>query len=164
MVKLLLAKDGVDPNSKDNCGRTLLSWAAGMGHEALMKTLLAKAVVDPDSRDMFGRTPLSWAVRRGNSNVVKLLLQNHEENGINIRDENVDITTPPTADHRGRIICDICISSIPNVDIHYHCGICSDGDFDICQECFASRAFCLDQSHKLIKLMVKDGTLVGVPD
>ena len=52
MVKLLLAKDGVDPDSKDSdYGRTPLSWAAGSGHEAVVRLLLAKDGVDPDSKD-----------------------------------------------------------------------------------------------------------------
>ena len=74
MVKLLLAKDGVDPDSKDSVGRTPLWWAAENGHEAVVKLLLAKDGVDPDSKDSFGRTPLSWAAANGHEAVVKLLL------------------------------------------------------------------------------------------
>jgi ankyrin repeat protein len=39
VVKLLLAQDGVDPDSKDKYGRTPLWWAAGNGHEAVVKLL-----------------------------------------------------------------------------------------------------------------------------
>jgi ankyrin repeat protein len=39
VVKLLLEKDGVDLDSKDEDGRTPLSWAAKNGHEAVMKLL-----------------------------------------------------------------------------------------------------------------------------
>jgi ankyrin repeat protein len=39
VVKLLLAQDGVDPDSKDTSGRTPLSWAAENGHEAVVKLL-----------------------------------------------------------------------------------------------------------------------------
>ena len=60
---------------------------------------------------------LSLASRRGNSNVVKLLLGNYEENGIVIRDEDVNIATP-AADHPSCVTCNICISSIPDIDIH----------------------------------------------
>src|SRR5947199_3234073 len=73
--KLLLAKDGVGPDSKDEYGRTPLSWAARNGHEAVVKLLLAKDGVEPDSKDTeYGRTPLSWAARNGHEAVVKLLL------------------------------------------------------------------------------------------
>lgn len=42
MVELLLVKDGVDSDSKDNKGRTRLSWAAWSGYGVVVKMLLAK--------------------------------------------------------------------------------------------------------------------------
>ena len=73
-MKLLLGKDGVDPDSKDTRSRTPLSWAAGNGHEAVVKLLLAKDGVDPDSKDSnYNLTPLSWAVARGRVAVMNLL-------------------------------------------------------------------------------------------
>ena len=52
VVKLLLEKEGVEPDSKDNeYGQTPLSWAAENGHEAVVKLLLEKDGVDPDSKD-----------------------------------------------------------------------------------------------------------------
>lgn len=56
VVKLLLAKDGVDPDFKDEQNRTPLSWAARNGYEAVVSLLLAKAGVDPDSKDEYNAT------------------------------------------------------------------------------------------------------------
>ncbi|KAJ0125711.1 Peptidase M20 domain-containing protein 2, partial [Fusarium oxysporum f. sp. albedinis] len=42
VVKLLLAKEGVDPESKDNNGCTPLSRAALHGNDTVVKLLLAK--------------------------------------------------------------------------------------------------------------------------
>jgi len=54
-------------------GRTLLSFAAGEGHEDIVKLLLKS--VDPDLKDgKDGRTPLSWAANYGHEAIVKLLL------------------------------------------------------------------------------------------
>jgi ankyrin repeat protein len=76
VVRLLLAKDGVDPDSKDSeYARTPLSLAAESGHEAVVRLLLANDGVDPDSKDSdYGRAPLSWAARSGHGAVVQLLL------------------------------------------------------------------------------------------
>jgi hypothetical protein len=57
-----LLKSGMAADSKDSYGRTPLSWAAGNGHEAVVKLLLAKDRVDPECKDSSGRTPLSWAL------------------------------------------------------------------------------------------------------
>jgi len=127
-----------------------------------VKLLLANDVVIPDSKDKFGQTPLSWAARRGYSNVVKLITEKYDENSLAIRDEDVDIRTPPAADQDSHIYCHICVSWILNVSIHYHCGTCSQGGFDICQECIASGAFCLLDSHKLMKRMVEYGNFMEV--
>ncbi|KAI9861740.1 MAG: hypothetical protein M1813_005089 [Trichoglossum hirsutum] len=75
VVKLLLATEKIDPDSKDNNGQTPLSQAARNGHEAVVKLLLATEKIDPDSKDNNdGWTPLSQAARNGHEAVVKLLL------------------------------------------------------------------------------------------
>jgi ankyrin repeat protein len=61
----LLVEKGADVDSKDSSGRTPLSWAAGQGHEAVVRLLLATGGVDPDSKDGLGQTPLSWAAGQG---------------------------------------------------------------------------------------------------
>lgn len=97
---------------------------------------------------------------------MKLLLENYEENGVAIRNEDVNIAISTAADHPSCVICHICISSIPDIDIHYNCGICSDGDFYICQDCIRLELFVwiIHHSHKLVKCKIKDGTVVEVPD
>jgi ankyrin repeat protein len=164
VVRLLLAKDGVNPDSKDEHSRTPLWYAAANEHEAVVRLLLAKGGVDLDSKDSSGWTPLSRAVKKGNPNVVKLLFEKYGKKGIAIREEDLAIATPPVAYQESRIFCDICISNIPDVDIHHHCRICDNGDFDICQECIVSGAFCLDYSHKLVRRIVREDSLVEVPD
>ena len=69
---MLLAKGGVDPDYKDNSGRTPVSWAAGSRHEAVVEMLLAKDAVDPDSKDSDDWTPLSWSTWSGYEVVIEL--------------------------------------------------------------------------------------------
>ena len=92
VVKLLLAKDDVDLDSRnDRFGRTPLSWAAENGHKEVVELLLAKHGVDPDSRDSDGRTPLLWAAQYGHKEVVKLLLAKY---GVNPDSKDSDGRTP----------------------------------------------------------------------
>jgi ankyrin repeat protein len=73
-VELLLARDDVDPDSKDSTDQTPLLWAAENGHEAVVKLLLASDGVNPDSKNSMGQTPLMRAAEKGHKGVVELLL------------------------------------------------------------------------------------------
>jgi ankyrin repeat protein len=53
--------------------RTPLYWAAGGGHEAVVRLLVERDDVEADSKDGSGRTPLSRAAGQGHEVVVKLL-------------------------------------------------------------------------------------------
>jgi len=75
MARLLLAKEGVDPDSKNESGETALLWAVRYGHEAVVKLLLdSDKAQDGDSKDRLGGTALSHASENGHEAVVKLLL------------------------------------------------------------------------------------------
>ncbi|KAI1192144.1 hypothetical protein F5B17DRAFT_437029 [Nemania serpens] len=74
VVQLLLATEGVNPNSKDSSGWTPLSWAAWKGHRAVVQLLLATEGIDPNSKDSNGQTPLSWAAENGHEAIVQILL------------------------------------------------------------------------------------------
>ena len=81
IVKLMLGRKDVDPDSSNKYGRTPLSCAAENGNEGVVKLLLGRKDVHPDTPDTnYGETPLSWAVRNGHEGIVKLLL---ERNNVN---------------------------------------------------------------------------------
>lgn len=73
-LKLLLATDKVNVNSKDKHGRTALSWVAENGNEAITRMLLDAGKVDVDSKDKYCQTPLLWAVGEGHESIVQMLL------------------------------------------------------------------------------------------
>ena len=70
-MKLLVEK-GAEIESKDNNGQTPLSWAAGNGHEVVVK-LLVENGAEIESKDNYGGTPLMWAAEH--EAVVKLLIE-----------------------------------------------------------------------------------------
>jgi ankyrin repeat protein len=72
MFKLL-----VGDNLKKH-GRTPLSYAAGNGHEAVVKLLLETGKIEVNSVDQDDRTPLSYVAENGNEAVVKLLLETEQ--------------------------------------------------------------------------------------
>ena len=88
VVQLLLATGNIDTDSKDNYGRTPLSWAAKNGHEAVVQLLLATGNIDTNSKDKYyGQTPLSWAAQNGHDAVVQLLLATGNINA-NLKDKD----------------------------------------------------------------------------
>ena len=61
VVRLLLATDGVDADSRDQSGRTPLSLAARHGHKVVEKLLLTMDIFDPDSKDKSGWMLPRWS-------------------------------------------------------------------------------------------------------
>ena len=80
VVKILLARDNVHPDLKNERGQTLLSLAASNGREAVINLLLARDNVDPNSQDEDGQTPLSLAASYGREAIVNLLLARDDVN------------------------------------------------------------------------------------
>ena len=75
-VSLLLSRDCVDFNLKNEHDRTPLLLAASNGHFEVVKLLLQNDSIEPDLRGDHGRTPLSWAAERGHETIARLLLEN----------------------------------------------------------------------------------------
>ena len=64
--------DGVDVNTRDEDGKTLLHQAVGRGHLDVVELLLRNGA-DANAKDDSGKTPLKWAVERNHKDVADLL-------------------------------------------------------------------------------------------
>jgi hypothetical protein len=51
------------------------------------------------------------------------------------------------------IFCNNCNRPITN-EQHYHCNICDDDDYDLCETCVKDSIHCYSKSHKLRKRLV----------
>lgn len=72
-VWLLLTRNDIDINFKNDSGHTALMHAAMEGHVAICKILLAQARIKVDDKDKYGKTALSWAASAGYTVIVKML-------------------------------------------------------------------------------------------
>lgn len=57
------------------------------------------------------------------------------------------------------ICCNHCDVAIPNV--HWHCGRCDNGDFDLCTDCVNKGILCDSTDHWLIKRFVQNGKVTN---
>ncbi|KAK2771677.1 hypothetical protein FQN53_004940 [Emmonsiellopsis sp. PD_33] len=78
--------------------------------------------------------------------------------------ENPNPTLPPLACLSGPmpsicIDCNYCGRSVP--DAHYHCSICDDGDYDLCQRCIDQGILCPGEGHWLIKRTIQGGVVTN---
>lgn len=69
----------------------------------------------------------------------------------------VESVVPPT--YPWSVYCNIC--DTPMANEHYHCNICDDGDYDLCQTCVDAGRHCPGDGHWLIKRLVKNGHVIN---
>lgn len=55
------------------------------------------------------------------------------------------------------VCCNSCDRAVP--EAHFHCSICDDGDFDLCQDCVNRGISCHGEGHWLIKRTVVNGAI-----
>lgn len=57
------------------------------------------------------------------------------------------------------VYCNSCNVTIP--DMHYHCDVCDNGDYDLCQGCMDKGISCAGENHWMIKRFVKNGKVIN---
>lgn len=61
--------------------------------------------------------------------------------------------------HAWSVYCNNCDKMVNNA--HYHCSICDDGDYDLCEECVTGGKLCPGEGHWLIKRVFKEGNIIS---
>jgi ankyrin repeat protein/nucleoside phosphorylase len=85
LLKFFLARDKVDPNSRDISGFTPLSRAAQAGRKHFVKLILQRKDVDIDAQCSNGQTALSHAANGGHKDLLELLCGSDAD--VNVRDK-----------------------------------------------------------------------------
>ena len=80
-VKLLIEREDVEADLKDNRGYTALMLAAESGYEGIVELLLEREDIDSAAKNNLGQTPLSLAALRGHIGIVELLRLKLERSG-----------------------------------------------------------------------------------
>ncbi|KAK2612508.1 hypothetical protein QQS21_001446 [Conoideocrella luteorostrata] len=76
--KKRIHRSSIDPDSRSNSGRTVLSYASEYGHMDVVEQLLETNLVDSDLESNEHRLPLSYAIENGHQDVaLRLLATNH---------------------------------------------------------------------------------------
>ncbi|KAH7053129.1 hypothetical protein B0J12DRAFT_739257 [Macrophomina phaseolina] len=57
------------------------------------------------------------------------------------------------------VYCNMCDKPMSNE--HYHCSICDEGDYDLCEGCVASGHHCPGEGHWLIKRFIQGGKVTN---
>ena len=88
VVELLIEKQDIDIDVKDNKGRTPLMHAARGGNEDVVRLLIKKKDVDINVKDRSERTPFMWAAWGGHEAVVQVLVNERKDVDIDAKDKN----------------------------------------------------------------------------
>ena len=57
------------------------------------------------------------------------------------------------------VYCNICNVNVDSV--HYHCGVCDRGDFDLCERCVEEGKHCNNAEHWMIKRTIVRGEVIS---
>ncbi|KAL3875037.1 hypothetical protein ACJMK2_037976 [Sinanodonta woodiana] len=105
LVRLLL-NFGADVNSRDDFGRTALSYACEKSCNDVVRILVKRHNIDPDSYDMDGNTPLIYSAMVGNDIAVEILIRHFRRLGLQVDHANKDgFTALLTAIKHGHTTC-----------------------------------------------------------
>ncbi|KAN0073009.1 hypothetical protein V8E54_009123 [Elaphomyces granulatus] len=160
-VRALLEK-GADIDAEDVHGNTALQLAAMGDHVAVIRLLVERGA-DVLAKDSVGGTALHSAAANRHVASAQLLLEYCRERDPTAGDEYLNLVEELLTGPGGRVFCDNCNIRIIPSDAHYHCRICEDDDFDLCEACVNNGMHCRNDGHRLGRRHLRDGRYVDIP-
>jgi hypothetical protein len=157
----MLLDHGANVKDEDENAQTPLHLAAGKGHQRAVRLLTSRGA-DPEAEDYDGETALHCAAGNGHETVVRLLEDHCKEHGIAISNSGLALAQEFLSRPKGRITCDNCDTRIPDSENHYHCSVCLDGDFDLCETCIDGGVTCGNENHGLFKRGVQGNDYINI--
>ena len=118
-MRMLLARNNVNPDRVDKDGETPLSEAALSGYEGNVQMLGARGDVNPDITDKDGRTLLSWVADDMN-----------KEKMLELMEADSCFTCSGRKDRRNGFW--LCLSFVQSTEVRRQKGITHEGEIDRC--------------------------------
>lgn len=137
----------------DYYGTSPLFVATRKGHDKVVARLVSLCSGHDSLIGGLGKSLLWWAARSGNPRVMEAVTQLAKKQGFHSNEDDLPGPGRLPASYSA-VQCDCCLQYLPKGSTCYHCPLCFEGDFDLCQECYETVDKCIDQSHKLIALQV----------
>ncbi|KAJ5098315.1 hypothetical protein N7532_005316 [Penicillium argentinense] len=164
LILLAHAKEKLSPHEfkqyidqPDNRGRTPLFSATLYAEQKVVEVLLCYGSIAKSTPTCAGRTPLSTSTLQlraeGNENNESILqiwdlLHNQQVYDMSSVTEITALEDIDSVDWESwDATCDRCQVSVSPADTHFHCNVCNEDDFDICQECAAHGETCYNRTH-----------------
>ncbi|KAJ5242774.1 uncharacterized protein N7469_001101 [Penicillium citrinum] len=158
-------RDGVSSNpvsfidEPDEKGRTPLFLATLYSQKDIVELLLYYGSSAQQTATFANRTPLSATQEHlqtsygSNDEDVHATWKLLNQESIQVIDcEKMRTTVREWEDFEAT--CDTCESPISSYDTLYHCDICAQNNFDLCQECVSDGETCLDRTHTWRRMII----------
>ena len=116
-----------------------------------VEALILQHHTKPGGAYSLGWKPSCKAAKKGHGAVLALLFT-HDEESI------IEPTTPyEPDDDQPYLECNLYNLRILRTAFHFHCNLCADGDWEVCEVCRECRATCVETARVLVKRTMIDG-------
>ncbi|KAI0870329.1 hypothetical protein GGS24DRAFT_475569 [Hypoxylon argillaceum] len=126
---------------REACERELATIKRREARAKTMKEFMVKSAARSNRAE-----PMEFA-----KSTTPVMKQNEQASKTEVGDQPECVKLPFT------VCCNSCDRAVP--EAHFHCSICDEGDFDLCQECVNRGISCYDDGHWLIRRAVIDGDM-----